>query len=232
MKKLTLFFVLCLFYCTAQSQICLEGAVSSGVFLPQQDIAAAWKKDFPYPYSYSFGLSKQAGNGPDWAVFYNNPRYGAQVMLLSLDKSEEIGRIYALQPFVRFSFLKQRYLLNPGLRLAAGVGYITKTIEPGVTNPALGSRWNAVGSADFDVEIRSSQRLHLRTSLGVMHLSDFNDIANGINMLTATIGLGYVFGEASDTCFPSNNFKKKDRDFVNPKKGKRVKKEKGGQDCF
>jgi hypothetical protein len=229
MKKLTFMLVLCLFYGAAYSQTYLEGAISSGVFLPQHDNSA----DFPYPYAWSLGMSQQVGSG---GLFYNYPRYGAQVMLISLGKPEDtgIGRIYSLQPYLRFSFLKQKYLFNPGLHLAAGVGYMAETLDPdaSVANPLLSSRWNAVAAADLDLETRLSPRFFLRTGIGVMHLSSLSKTPESVNMLTATVGLAYVFGGAGDECFPHHNFKKKERSFVNPGKGKRLKKDKSGQECW
>ncbi len=227
MKKLAVILVLCL--CSAaQAQTYLEGAFSSGVFFPQQDIAA--EKEFPYPYAWSLGMSQQIGDGPGWVMYC--PRVGAQLMRISPGKPEDAGmRINALQLYLRFSFLKQKYLLNPGLRLAVGVGYAEMFPEKNAV-PLLSSRWHAVASADLDLETRLSPRFVLRTGVGVLHISGLEKTPECVNMLTATVGLAYVFGGTGDECFP-NNFKKKERSFVNPGKGsKRLKKNKGGQECW
>ena len=198
MRKITTILILSLFYAAGNSQVHVEGAATTGV-LVQRNFRGIGSLIKERPYAYSLGVSLQTDSCQTWAEFYNYPRYGVELLFFSPGNPEDIGQIYCAIPYMRFSLGRKNYLFNPVLRVGIGLGYVTKPfdIDNNYRNIILSSRWNAAATFNFDVEARLSNRISLRSGVGLVHLSNgASKMPNqGVNIFTGSIAASYAFGE-------------------------------------
>lgn len=132
----------------------------------------AWEADFKYPY---IGLT-----------FYHS----------NLGGFKELGRVYALYPFISYP-LNNSQRSQITFKLGIGLGYLTNHFEPydsdNYYNFSIGSHLNAAVNLSFEYRQRITDRLMSVASIGLTHFSNGSTkLPNyGLNTFSGAWGLAY-----------------------------------------
>lgn len=120
-----------------------------------------------------------------WQTKTNYPAVGLTFLYSGLGGMPEIGKAYALYPYMSFNFLKsRRHQLN--LRLGVGASYVTNPYDAkkNPKNTFNGSHVNATLSVSFEYNLLITKRLSLSLFTGLTHFSNGGSRApnNGMNI--------------------------------------------------
>ncbi len=124
----------------------------------------------------------------------NYPAFGITFLYSGLGDMPEIGRLFALYPFLRFNLIKsKRNEIN--FKFGIGPGYITEVYDP-VTNPKntfIGAHINATIHLSLEYNRFITDRFSLSAFIGFTHCSNGARKApnNGINVAHAGISTKY-----------------------------------------
>lgn len=133
-----------------------------------------------------------------WQQKLNYPAVGFTFFYSELGGKPEIGRAFALYPYLRFNFLKsQKNQLI--MKLGVGVSYVTNKFDA-KTNPKntfLGSNFNATLAASLEYNRVITNRLSMSLFAGLTHFSNGAMRApnNGFNIAHAGISAKYFINE-------------------------------------
>lgn len=120
-----------------------------------------------------------------WQSKTNYPAVGITLLYSELGNMPEIGKAYALYPYMSFNFLKsRRHQLN--MRLGVGASYVTNPYDAkkNPKNTFNGSHFNATLSVSFEYNFFITNRLSLSLFAGLTHFSNGGSRApnNGMNI--------------------------------------------------
>jgi len=144
---------------------------------------------------FDIDLYKMPSKHPKpWKKQYRLPTVGISLTYLDLGLPEVTGKAFGVLPFIEFRAIqKSRFNLN--LRVATGIGYLTKKwdLNNNLVNKAIGSHLNG----NMRVHLIGHYQFHPQWSLdfggGITHFSNGNfKLPNlGVNSIEYCIGLSY-----------------------------------------
>lgn len=143
-------------------------------------------------------LSLPAYGEKAWERVYRFPEKGITYTRMWLGNPEELGNLHGLQLFLNFP-LQKREKCWLYMRASSGISYIDKHFDrlENHKNIAIGSAINPFVCFRLNSKVRLSENLRMETGFGLSHFSNGSyTIPNlGINMVTASLGLGYHFNK-------------------------------------
>ncbi len=141
---------------------------------------------------------EKCGSKHLWNKKYNFPTSGISFYSGFLSSPEVLGNAFAIDYYTNLHFIKKKRFLFD-LRLASGLGYLTKTFDPQENNHnvAIGSKMNISIGASFDFKFILSHNWTLATGLSLKHFSNgsFSTPNLGINIPVLMIGLKRNFSK-------------------------------------
>lgn len=145
-----------------------------------------------------------------WQTKTNYPAVGLTFLYSGLGGMPEIGKVFALYPYMSFNFLKsRRHQLN--LRLGVGGSYVTNPYDAknNPKNTFNGSHFNATLSASFEYNFFITRRFSMSLFVGLTHFSNGGSRApnNGMNIGHSGLTAKYFIAEPKDRipCQPIDN---------------------------
>ena len=133
-----------------------------------------------------------------WNKKYNSPTSGVNLYHAYLSSPNILGNAFAIDYYTNLHLVKKKRFLFD-LRLASGLGYLTKTFDPQENNHnvAIGSKMNISIGASFDFKFILSHNWTLATGLSLKHFSNgsFSTPNLGINIPVLMIGLKRNFSK-------------------------------------
>lgn len=142
-------------------------------------------------------FTKRTNGAKAWHAPFRFPSVGATYMFLDLGNPDELGYAHAALAFIRLP-LATGTRSRVEVKLATGPGFITKRWDrlENHNNILIGSNLNLAVQFQLAYQLRLTQRLAARSSLGLTHFSNgASELPNlGINVISASSGLAYSFG--------------------------------------
>lgn len=127
-----------------------------------------------------------------WNKMYRFPSTGVNLYYGYLSSEEVLGSAFALDYYANLHLIKRKKFLFD-IRLASGLGYLTKTFDPQENNHnvAIGSHMNISVGASFDMKFQLSRYWQLTTGLSLKHFSNgsFSTPNLGINIPVWMVGI-------------------------------------------
>lgn len=130
----------------------------------------------------------------EWQILYNYPYIGCTFYHSNLGKFPELGKVYALYPFINYPLLRGE-TSQFTLKLGAGVAYLTRCFDH-LENPynfSIGSHINAAVNISFEYRQEITPRLSSVASIGLTHFSNgaTKSPNYGLNTFSAALGATY-----------------------------------------
>jgi hypothetical protein len=137
--------------------------------------------------------------GKPWQQIHNYPEIGVGFLYVELANHPQLGHLMSLYPFTNIRLNKQNKKFNLNLRLGTGLAYITKPFDI-TTNPkniVIGSYLNGFVNLRLSASFILTEAWRIDAGIGLTHASNgsFSTPNLGLNMATANLGVGYVFGK-------------------------------------
>jgi hypothetical protein len=143
---------------------------------------------------------EKCGYQKKWNDKYRYPTSGISFYHGYLASPDVLGNAFALDFYSNLHLVKKKRFLFD-LRLASGLGYLTKTFDPQENNHnvAIGSKMNISIGASFDLKFAITSKMQLATGLSLKHFSNgsFSTPNLGINIPVWMIGLKYHISDFS-----------------------------------
>ena len=134
-----------------------------------------------------------------WERLYKYPRAGAGYSCWDLGNKEVFGTAHALFGFFNAPVLKLNDKMKVNYQISFGASYITKPfdIDKNYLNRAIGSHGNVYFRIGIDFRYQIFPRAELTCESGFSHFSSgkFKSPNYGLNALTGSLGMNYLFGE-------------------------------------
>ena len=132
----------------------------------------------------------------EWEAAYNYPYIGLSFYHSGLGGFEEIGKGYALYPFINYPLLfGDRHMLS--LKLGAGLGYLTRKFDHTENhyNFSIGSNLNAAVNISFEYRFKINKTVTSVASFGLTHFSNgaTKSPNYGLNIFSGAWGISYYF---------------------------------------
>lgn len=127
-----------------------------------------------------------------WEADYRYPLIGLSFWHSPLGNFNEIGKAYALYPFINYPLNQNRdHALF--FRLGLGLGYLTNKFHPenNYKHFAIGSNLNAAVSMYLDYRLRVSSRLTATASAGMTHFSNGSMKTPNFGLNIPTVSAGF-----------------------------------------
>lgn len=174
-----------------KSNLVLGGNVYFGFIANHHVGMEIYNSHFP---SLEISLIKATYGKKFWEQLYGYPWIGLTYWYSNLGTSPYLGSVHALLPHINFELYSTRKV-NFGLRIAAGLGYLTKTFDR-ITNYkhlAIGTHLNFAGNIMFDIRYKANPRLYLTGGISLTHFSNgsFKLPNYGINIPAIHAGAAY-----------------------------------------
>ena len=185
----------------------IEFRASHGFIICHHPEMKVFRAHFPL---FELSVQQATFGRKSWQSKSNYPTVGVSFLYTGLGEQPELGRAFALVPYMSFNCLKsKRNQLR--FKLGLGIGYLTQTFDA-VDNPKntfIGSHVNAAINLAFDYSYMITNRLGLTAFLGFTHFSNGANRSpnNGINIAHAGIGAKYFLKEPKQLIIkqPSDN---------------------------
>lgn len=134
---------------------------------------------------------ERCGYMKNWNSAYRFPTSGISIYYGYLSSPDILGSAFAIDYYTNLHLIKKnRFYFD--LRMASGLGYLTKTFDPQENNHnvAIGSKMNISIGASFDLKFRLNNYWELATGLSLKHFSNgsFSTPNLGINIPVWMIG--------------------------------------------
>ena len=147
----------------------------------------------PFGIILSYNLKNKQEK--DWLAYYNYPDFGFSALYQNTNSSV-LGEMYGLYTHYNFYLNNRNYKNKLQLRVALGLGYITKPFDV-ITNEfnyTLSTKF--AGSAYVKLNYHREflqNKLGFQTGISLIHFSNaaFKNPNLGINTLVATLGINY-----------------------------------------
>lgn len=132
----------------------------------------------------------------EWEADYNYPYIGFTFFYSGLGGFDEIGKVYALYPFINYPLLFND-LNTLTLKVGAGMGYLTQKFDhtDNHYNFSIGSHLNAAVNLSFEHRLKVTPTLSFVTSFGLTHFSNgaTKSPNYGLNTFSGAWGMAYYF---------------------------------------
>ena len=157
-----------------------------------------------YP-AFEFSLYKGTFGEEIWETLYNYPYIGCTFYYSALGNFEELGKVYALYPFINYPLLRgEKSMLT--FKLGVGIGYITKKFDhiENHYNFAIGSSHNAAINLSFEYRQQIIPQLFAVGSFGLTHFSNgaTHSPNYGLNTFSGALGLAYYLRYPNSSMTP------------------------------
>jgi hypothetical protein len=173
------------------SNLLIEPKVHYGFLYAQHLELQYFNAHFP---AFEISVQQQTYGRHKWERAYNYPIIGMTLFYSGFGNFEELGKAYALMPFVNFPLYKTS-TLTLGFRFALGLGYLTNRFDrtANYKNIAIGSHLNAAVNLMVEGRLRLNEYLWLTAGLSFQHFSNgsLKTPNYGLNAPLASIGLAY-----------------------------------------
>lgn len=146
--------------------------------------------------AFEFSFYKGTFGEKEWEAAYNYPYIGLTFYHSGLGGFKEIGKVYALYPFINYPLLfNEKHKLT--LKVGAGIGYLTQKFDQteNYYNFSIGSKVNAAVNLSFEHRMKVTPTLSFVTSFGLTHFSNgaTKSPNYGLNTYSGAWGLAYYF---------------------------------------
>jgi hypothetical protein len=135
---------------------------------------------------------EKCGTIRNWNKIYRFPTCGVNFYYGYLASPDILGSAFAIDYYANLHLIKQKKFLFD-MRLASGLGYLTKTFDAQENNHnvAIGSNMNISIGASFDLKFQLSRYWQLSTGLSLKHFSNgsFSTPNLGINIPVWMLGI-------------------------------------------
>lgn len=174
-----------------KSNLVLAGNVYFGFIANHHVGMEIYNSHFP---SVEISLIKATYGKKFWEQLYGYPWIGLTYWYSNLGTSPYLGSVHALFPHINFELYSTRKV-NYGLRIGAGVGYLTKTFDRinNYKHLAIGTHLNFAGNIMLDIRYKANPRLYLTGGISLTHFSNgsFKLPNYGINIPAIHAGAAY-----------------------------------------
>lgn len=130
----------------------------------------------------------------EWHSLYNYPYIGCTFYYSGLGGFEELGKVYALYPFINYPLLQgERSQLT--FKLGVGLAYLTNKFDhlDNHYNFSIGSHVNAAVNLSFEYRQELFPRMMAVASLGLTHFSNGATKSPNYGLNTLSGALGFAF---------------------------------------
>ena len=169
----------------------IEIRASHGFIICHHPEMRVFSSHFPL---FEASLQQATFGRKSWQSKSNYPTVGVSFLYTGIGEHPELGRAFALIPYMSFNCLKsKRHQLN--FKLGIGLGYLTQKFDA-ATNPKntfIGSHFNAAINLAFSYNYMITKRFGATAFLGFTHFSNGSSRTpnNGINIAHAGVGVNY-----------------------------------------
>ena len=133
-----------------------------------------------------------------WHQLYKYPEIGFCLVHMYLANPVELGNLDGAYPYLNFRLNNSKRSWKLNLRMGVGLGYLTKPFDRTTNhkNNAIGSHLNGFVNMRLNWAFRLSNSWRLETGFGLTHASSgaIKTPNLGLNVASANLGIGYVFG--------------------------------------
>ena len=153
------------------SLLYLEGRAHYGFLIAHHP--EMWTLTSGYFPSYEISLVKQTVGQTCGSYYRNYPMAGVSYWYSELSKSDYLGQVNAVVPFIDLPLLKtQKSVLD--FKIGLGVGHLSKKFHrlENYQNQAIGSYYNAAVNFQIRLRLQMSQRTFFNTGISFLHLSN------------------------------------------------------------
>lgn len=152
-----------------------------------------------HPIGFSINVKRQTYGSKPWHQVYNYPQLGYSLKYFDF-KNEIIGKSIALIPHFSFTvFRPTRGKLQ--LRAGYGVAYNTNPYDQKTNNKntVIGTRFAYAFQLASEYQFNFNNRVHATAGLSLDHISNAatKKPNKGVNLVTSSIGFGYVLSNAT-----------------------------------
>ena len=173
----------------------IELRTSYGFMICHHKEMKIFKSHFPL---FEISVQHATFGRKSWQSKSNYPAVGVSFIYTGLGGLPQIGRAFAMTPYISFNLLKSRKnQLNT--RLGVGLGYLTEKFDAkeNPKNTFIGSNLNAAINISLEYNRFITNRLSLSAFVGFTHFSNGAKRApnNGINIAHAGLSAKYFINE-------------------------------------
>lgn len=147
-----------------------------------------------YINGYDIKIGKSTNGEHLWEQLYRYPEIGIGFYNSNLGNSETFGNVNAIYSYINVPIVKNQKI-SFNYNFAIGIAYLPRcfNVINNYNNIAIGSKFNAYLSFDFDFKLKLINRLYLINGLGITHFSNgaIKKPNLGLNLLTYQAGLKY-----------------------------------------
>lgn len=144
---------------------------------------------------FELSLARIDNRDKYWNRFYKNAEVGYNFVYIDLGQPKLTGKVYALGANFKFRIAGKgkNYL---ALRLGTGIGYLTRKFDfyTNRQNMAIGSHWNGNIQLGLIYQTKLSERLSLKTGLGLTHYSNGSVSTPNLGINMPSLFLGFQMG--------------------------------------
>lgn len=144
--------------------------------------------------SMEISLIKATYGKKFWEQLYGYPWIGLTYWFSDLGTSTYLGSVHALFPHINFELYSTKKV-NYGLRIGAGLGYLTRTFDriDNYKHLAIGTHLNFAGNIMFDIRYKANPRLYFTGGISLTHFSNgsFKLPNYGLNIPAIHAGAAY-----------------------------------------
>ncbi|HPS72743.1 MAG TPA: acyloxyacyl hydrolase [Bacteroidales bacterium] len=143
----------------------------------------------------------------EWERAFNYPIIGVGLWYSSLGGSDEIGRAFALMPYINFPLFKENNF-SFNFRFAIGPGYLTNRFNriSNFKNLAIGSHLNAAVNMMFEARYRVNTYFSTSAGICLQHFSNGSLKMPNYGLNAPMLSLGLSFKPARENRFISDRF--------------------------
>ncbi len=166
----------------------------TGIVIPHHANMAYFINDYSRGTELTYGITNC--NKDNWMRYFNYPEIGIGLFYNTFGSNDIYGSGISLYPYIQSTlFRSSRFLIRN--KVAFGLGYATKPydIDINPNNHILGSHLNAYVGLGFYATYNTGNHWAINSNLSFNHLSNgaMANPNNGINTVTASIGVNYIF---------------------------------------
>lgn len=129
-----------------------------------------------------------------WVHLLNYPATGVNLSYTDFGNPEEIGKAYAIAPFIEYNF-KKDYLSNVFLKACLGVSYVNRQYDPvtNVNNMATSTPVNAYFNLSMKYKTQLFEQWPITLGGGYVHYSNGHSKLPNKGINSAVFSLAYDF---------------------------------------
>lgn len=158
-----------------------------------------------YP-AFEASVYKETFGEKEWQTLYNFPMIGCTFYHSNLGGFKELGKVYALYPFINYPLLSgERSMLS--FKLGVGLAYLTNKFDQFENhyNFSIGSHLNAAVNLSFEYRQQLFPRMATVASFGLTHFSNgaTKSPNYGLNTFSGALGLAFYLRDPRSSLTPS-----------------------------